>query len=412
MSVININKVTKKQFFAGTHRSRAPEETLADYGRYMKDFGITRLANVTGLDTIGLPVYVAVRPNSRTLATSQGKGDCAITAKVSAMMESIETWHGERVECPMKFESYNELRRYERTVDVYQLPFLKNAQFSPSRPIHWAKGTDLKSGEDIWVPYDSVTVNFVQQPHYQTIFAMTSNGLASGNQHVEATLHGLYEVIERDACALWEALPHDQQMATMVDLDEIDNAYLKKTIASIRESGLQVFAWDITSDLGIPTYQAIVMEDADSVDFRPVPSCSGSGTHLNAEIGLSRAINEAIQSRLTLISGSRDDQFQSDYTESGSKQANKDGLAMLRALTPTVSLTRHEFDATDSFEGDLKVLLTQLERFGFDTVAVVDLTKSQYQIPVVKVIVPGLESLTSSDIRPGSRIANITRGAA
>ncbi|OJF68926.1 hypothetical protein BK026_09040 [Alteromonas sp. V450] len=412
MSVININSVTKKQFFAGTHRSRAPEETLADYGRYMKEFGITRLANVTGLDTIGLPVYVAVRPNSRTLATSQGKGDSAITAKVSAMMESIETWHGERVECPMKFESYNEMKRLERTVDVYKLPMKKNAQFSPTRPIHWAKGTDLKSGEDIWVPYDTVTVNFVQQPHYQTIFAMTSNGLASGNQHIEATLHGLYEVIERDACALWEAQSHDNQMKTLVNLDEIENTYLKKTIASIRASGLQVFAWDITSDLGIPSYQAIVMEDADSLDFRPVPSCSGSGTHLSAEIGLSRAINEAIQSRLTLISGSRDDQFQSDYTESGSKQANKDALAMLRALTPRLSLNRHKTAATESFEGDLKILLAQLEQFGFDTVAVVDLTKQKFGIPVVKVIVPGLESLTSSDIRPGSRVATISQGAA
>jgi ribosomal protein S12 methylthiotransferase accessory factor len=63
-----------KRFVTGTHRARTPAETLADFGRHQQTMGITRLANVTGLDVIGIPVYMAVRQNSRSIAVSQGKG--------------------------------------------------------------------------------------------------------------------------------------------------------------------------------------------------------------------------------------------------------------------------------------------------------------------------------------------------
>ena len=63
-----------------------------------KQFGITRVANITGLDNIGIPVYVSVRPNSKSLSVSQGKGVSDDLAKISAMMESIETWHAENIE--------------------------------------------------------------------------------------------------------------------------------------------------------------------------------------------------------------------------------------------------------------------------------------------------------------------------
>ena len=100
----------EKHWRDGTHRSRSPAETVADYRRFMKPMGITRLANITGLDCIGLPVYVAVRPNSKLLAVSQGKGVDADSARASALMESIETWHAENVRRPIRMESRRSLR--------------------------------------------------------------------------------------------------------------------------------------------------------------------------------------------------------------------------------------------------------------------------------------------------------------
>src|SRR5262245_6907217 len=95
----------RKGHRAGTHRACSPEQTLHAYRPFMPRFGITRLANVTGLDVVGIPVYMCVRPNSRNLSVSQGKGLDVASAKVSALMESIEGWHAESVELPIRYES-------------------------------------------------------------------------------------------------------------------------------------------------------------------------------------------------------------------------------------------------------------------------------------------------------------------
>ena len=72
-----------------------PEETLARLVPHLGRMGITRVANVTGLDRVGVPVVTAVRPNARSLAVSQGKGLTLAAAKVSAIMEAAELYHAE-----------------------------------------------------------------------------------------------------------------------------------------------------------------------------------------------------------------------------------------------------------------------------------------------------------------------------
>ena len=84
---------SQKVYFEGTHRVVCPQTTWEKMHPILGDLGITRLANVTGLDRIGIPVYMCCRPNSRSLAVSQGKGVDGISAKVSALMESVETSH-------------------------------------------------------------------------------------------------------------------------------------------------------------------------------------------------------------------------------------------------------------------------------------------------------------------------------
>jgi ribosomal protein S12 methylthiotransferase accessory factor len=81
---------TRKAFKAGTHRHVGPEQTLARVRPFLGRMGITRVANVTGLARIGIPVVQAVRPNSRSLSVSQGKGLTLAAAKASALMEAGE----------------------------------------------------------------------------------------------------------------------------------------------------------------------------------------------------------------------------------------------------------------------------------------------------------------------------------
>ena len=86
-----------KRYLDGTHRVVEPKATLARVLPLAPRFGITRLANLTGLDTLGIPVAAAYRPNSRSIAVFQGKGTTLEAAKASALMEAAEAWHAEHI---------------------------------------------------------------------------------------------------------------------------------------------------------------------------------------------------------------------------------------------------------------------------------------------------------------------------
>lgn len=102
----------------------------------MPRMGITRLANITGLDRINLPVVVAIRPNSRSLATSQGKGDALEAAKASALLESIEIWHGERCAAALRYETYDAMRSHGSAVDPLQLAYVVTPNLMCVAPLH------------------------------------------------------------------------------------------------------------------------------------------------------------------------------------------------------------------------------------------------------------------------------------
>src|SRR5215475_8652615 len=110
-----------KRDLGGTVRVREPEDTLAWVRPLLPALGITRVANVTGLDRIGIPVWLCVRPNSRCLSVSQGKGLTAELAQVAAVMESIEMYHAERVREPDLVATYRDARGYHDVLDPESL---------------------------------------------------------------------------------------------------------------------------------------------------------------------------------------------------------------------------------------------------------------------------------------------------
>lgn len=398
-----------KNYLAGTHRTRAPEETLADYRQFMPQLGITRIANVTGLDRIGLPVCVATRPNARALSTSQGKGETLAAARVSAMMEAMESWHGERISGPLWSESYTELARDRAVADPGQLPLRADASWDADRPIDWIEGEDLMSGERVLLPFETVSSNFVEPAGYRPTFLKSTNGLASGNHLLEAVLHGLLEVVERDALTLWELQPESQRKARQLDLSSVADPHLVEVLGVLREKGIAPAAWDITSDTAIPTFTCTLIEDPESPQWRPIPAMSGHGTHLQPEIALSRAIHEAIQSRVTMISGSRDDMFPSDYREVGDRNEHARTLSSWREPGPELPLRGTDLAVGESFEEDLSTVLEQLRTVGIERALAVDLRVAEIGIPVVKIVVPGLEAVRTPVYRPGRRAQRLLK---
>ncbi|MCP4989115.1 MAG: YcaO-like family protein [Colwellia sp.] len=399
----------QKGYFEGTHRTRSPEDTFAAYGPLMPKMGITRLANVTGLDRIGLPVYVSIRPNGRSLSTSQGKGETLAHAKVSALMESIETWHAEHISLPCRYEPYTTLTKETNVIDVDRLSVRNDSTYHKQRAISWLEGVDLFSHQPCWVPYDTVSTNFVQQPGLHPIFTASTNGLSSGNHQLEATIHGICEVIERDAVTMWTLVNEQERKSRQVDVSTIDHPHLNGIIAKLKEKGLVLAVWDITSDVGIPIYTCSIIEDPSSPEWRPIPAFPGHGCHLQPEIALSRAIHEAIQGRLTAISGSRDDMFPSDYVEVGNKDDHRQIISMLNDVPATREFAPIRLPVADNFYDDLNTILERLKTIGVETAVAVDLTKSDLGIPVVKVVVPHLEPFHTIYYRRGPRALNYRR---
>jgi ribosomal protein S12 methylthiotransferase accessory factor len=401
MQLFGTQQSARKQFFRGTHRVRPPHETLADYGRFMPAMGITRLANVTGLDRIGLPVCVAVRPNSRALSTSQGKGETLAAAKVSALMESIESWHGERIDQPVRVASYRELSQQALVARPSELPLRADANWADERPIEWIAGEDLMSHRPCWLPLDTVSTNFVDGVGRQPLFVRSTNGLASGNHPLEAVVHALFEVIERDALTLWSLQPDAVRRAGWVDPATVDDAPLQAVFGTLADKGIRLLLEDVTSDLGVPTFSCTLVDDPDSAHWRAIPKIVGHGCHLDPVVALSRAVHEAIQSRVTVIAGSRDDLFPRDYRNAAGREDHA-------RLVADAKLARRPFRRAGapplpSFEDDLQCLLDTLSAHGVHQVVAVNLQRAEFGIPVVKVVVPGLEPVRTPWWQPGPR---------
>lgn len=402
-----------KTYLLGTHRCVPPAETLRRFSPHMRTLGITRLADITGLDAIGLPVYVAVRPSSRALSTSQGKGFDHDSAKVSALMESIESWHAEHTELALVHDSYRALARRHAAADPGALQ--ANAGATPRRdvPYLWARGWDLLNDTWTHVPFELVTSNFVFPPGYRPTFRITSNGLASGNHALEAVAHAMCEVIERDAHTMWSLRAAGDQRASAIDLATVDDDACREVLALLERASVSVRAWDITSDIEVPAYACQIFEPPGRTRWRTLGAAAGFGCHLSPAVALLRALTEAVQSRLTMISGSRDDLFGRAYDQLGDRDGNQRAWAALSGIEGVVRFGARAALDQPTFEGDVEALSARLRHAGITSAIAVDLSRAELGVPVVKVVIPGLEGHSAGTAyRPGARAAAALRGPA
>jgi ribosomal protein S12 methylthiotransferase accessory factor len=253
-----------------------------------------------------------------------------------------------------------------------------------------------------WVPWDAVSCDFSSAVVRQATFLQTTNGLASGNDLLEAIVYGLCEVIERDAVTLHNYSGRAHQAECRIDLATVGDPRCRDLLDRLAEAGVEVAAWDCTSDIGVPVLSALIV-DAPSAPSSRGPF-RGHGCHASREIALIRALTEAVQSRLTYISGSRDDLFPERFRalQRMDKERSYAGQLAGRA---TRSFAAVPSTRNTTFNADLDHILTRLRAAGLGEVAVFDLTRSEIGVPVVKVVVPGLENdlHRERNYRPGPR---------
>jgi YcaO-like protein with predicted kinase domain len=368
----------------GTIRARPPAETLKTLAARLSHFGITRIARVTGLDTLGLPTSVSIRPNARHLSTSQGKGVSAELADISAVMESIEGWHAENARSPEVVDSYDRIsRRHPAISPAGFLPGSRWTLASPGRSMGWVRGTDLRTQEPVWVPHAVTSLDSTVDHPDRALFRVSSNGLAAGNTPAEALCHALYEAVERDSDARWSALSERRRESTRVDPATVTVPFLRTILERIEGAGLVTLIWDMTSDLGIPAYRCIL---ADRDPSRGLGWFRGSGAHLSSEVALSRAVTEAAQSRLTWIQGSREDLLPGHYREEAARAWR---LPRERPPGRPFPARRSPYSGS-ALEEDLDWIVRRLSDAGYSRIVAVDHTRPELGIPVVLVLVPGL----------------------
>jgi YcaO-like protein with predicted kinase domain len=394
----------RKTFRQGTHRSMTPADTLARVWPFMPVMGITRIANVTGLDCIGIPVIMVVRPNSRSIAVSQGKSADLLAAKASGLMESVETWHAEHMTLPLKLCTYEEMRYTHAVAEVAQLPLVARSRFRPDLRLLWIEGHDLLRDEPVWVPYELVHTDYtLPPPSGSGCFVASSNGLASGNHPLEAISHGICEVVERDAASIWTRRPKEEQQRARIDPGTIDSDECREILALYERAGVAVAVWEMTSDVGIPTFMCMIAEPPGR-RLSPVPSSRGMGCHPSREIALSRALTEAAQSRLTIISGSRDDLSRKWYDLETSPDIVRLDWSRMQVQGPLRSFRDAPTFEGETLDDDVEWELERLRAAGVDRVVTVDLTRPEFNLSVVRVVIPGLEgSALHPGYAPGAR---------
>lgn len=391
-----------KGYRDGTHRTITPEETLDRLRPHLAPLGITRVANVTGLDRLGIPVVMVCRPNSRSLAVSQGKGLTLAAARASGLLETVELHCAERIALPLLVGSVEDLSPAHRLVELQDLPVARTRRPSDRTVLTWVEGYDVLGREAVWVPYELVSTN-AAGPGLpgEGCFCATSNGLASGNTLLEAISHGLCEAVERDATTLWYRRPAAAQADTALDLDSVDDAGCRQVLACCARAGVEALVWETTSDVGIPSFLCLLQEPGGLHR----DAALGMGCHPSRAIALLRALTEAAQSRLTLISGARDDLFRDEYEWN---HFTAEDLERYHRLQPSGGPRRRFCDAPShdaaTFDDDLRWELTRLRAAGLEHVIVVDLSLPEFPASVVRVVVPGLEGPSHSpDYTPGRR---------
>ncbi len=390
-----------KTYRHGTHRALSPDETIARVRPFLGAFGITRIANLTGLDRTGIPVVMVCRPNARSSAVFHGKGIDIAAAKASGIMEAIETWHAEHVCLPLRFGSTADLAASLELADVDHLPRLPESSFDRSLPILWVEGRDLIGGQPRWVPFEIVHANSaIPGPPGSGCFSASTNGLASGNQYLEAVSHALCEVIERDATSLWHRMQPALQDSARVDLATVDDKSCRDVLERLWAAEIEVAVWDTTNDVGVPAFQSLLVDRIGEIDHIG----SGAGCHPIREIALLRALTEGAQVRTTYVVGSREDILHTDYLPATLEGRRRRARALMQPVAKMRDFQTAGRFEYDTFESEVAWLLERLQNVGIEQVIVVDLSRSEFGVAVVRVVVPGLEgSDHHAGYTPGAR---------
>jgi ribosomal protein S12 methylthiotransferase accessory factor len=246
----------------------------------------------------------------------------------------------------------------------------------------WTTAADLADGRPVRVPVDICFRRPAAQRDIDPPWPLSS-GCAAGPDHLSATLHGLFELVERDAVSLWwrggrpGRLPPSGAGAAV--------------LARLRGGSSQRRTWllDITNDTAIP---AVVAASCNDDGFG---LCCGFAARATIAGAADAAAREMAQMELAVSVTAakravRGEAALNELDRQHLRRFNTVNVAQTPALQPLAPPS----PPPDLPANDPRATLAELRK-RLKAIEVVpyalDLTRAAFGIPVVRVICPGLE---------------------
>lgn len=375
------------------------QETASWLSSKMRFLPISRVGQIGRLDQLGWPTFCAVTPLAKDLTSHLGKGTSLEAARVSAIMEAVERLSAERAPLGCKYGSFAQLRS-NGALDPRGCVLDDDLEFHDEQALHWAQGLDLMNGEAVWLPRDLV----VSPPIDGWMKCADTNGLASGNSILEAVVHGLCEVVERDALSVLSFADRFGDNAPTgtqsIHIDSLD-AFHGPIVEAIVAQGFELTLESLDNDWGIPVLRATIWDDhfpqggrLESLSFH------GFGCHPHPELAARRALTEAVQSRIGMTHAGRDSY---NLTRTPWRRSAQARLKEARHRAPSLRFSDLAGHPSSDLRDELDWMLRRLSVAGVERVVVFDLTQAEWEIPVVRVRVPGLSTFVTNRRRWGQR---------
>jgi ribosomal protein S12 methylthiotransferase accessory factor len=377
-------------------RTVGPQTTLSHAKAWANMARIHAVRDITQMDCLGVPIFVSERRPSGTDPYAFGKGCLPIESEVGAYMEAIESHFSEpgvgRVET--RWGTPRDLANSGANMDpVFEFAPVLDRHAGPDQPLLLARAHDVNSGAEAWIPAELV---FNPSPDVGAVlYGASSNGLASGNSVLEATIHALYELIERD---IWST--EFVRGASVRVIDESLPPETREVIETADRNGLRLVIRTVANDYGMPFCAAFLFDPQAPLQrfFN-----GGWGCHLDRRIALTRAVTEAAQSRAAALHGGREmSRGNGPECEADSMRAQMDSVSSESSAIlfgdisepPAATSLAAQWDAT------LHCLRQVIDRPVYRVVY----TPQEGPIHVVRLVVPTMEYFSRSTMRIGPRL--------
>jgi len=325
------------------------------------------------------------------VGSSTGKGLSEPQARASALGEAVERYSsqyegyepsirapflelGSTAVHPYALMGFSERQYREREAwrEKGETAYVPDP-YDEARPIDWTPAWSLRAGCWRLIPAAFAYYSYPRE-RGGDICRGCSNGVAAGNCLEEAIMQGFYELVERDATAMWW---YHRLRKPAVDWRTFDSPFTAAVDAAMEEAGMTLMVLDLTNDLGIPVFAANLFTGREDLAFRSI----GLGSHRNPRIALERAVAELGQFWKT-----------AEKDESLRFQASPQSRELfLRADPDQLPKTCFDFEIRErgDFLDDIDDMVRLLGSHGLEMM-VMDLTRPDVGFPVARVIVPGM----------------------